>query len=86
MSELTRDEVLAAVHPIDDATIAEIIATGATEAELAQACHFVSREFKTHAHHDMPPGRVGQVASILERVGASPRRRSPLGEAGSTME
>jgi len=61
MSELTRDEVIAAVHPIDDATIAEIIATGATEAELAKACHFVAREFRKHAHHDVPVGRVGQV-------------------------
>ncbi|MFO1098552.1 MAG: hypothetical protein U1E81_09920 [Xanthobacteraceae bacterium] len=84
MSELTRDAVVAAVHPIDDATVAEIIATGVTEAELAQACAFVAREFKTHAHRDVPMGRIGQVISILERVGARPR--SPLGEAGSTME
>ena len=34
MSDLTRDEVLAAVHPIDDATVAEIIATGVTHDEL----------------------------------------------------
>jgi hypothetical protein len=86
MSELTRDEVIAAVHPIDDATIAEIIATGATEAELAQACHFVAREFKKHEHRDVPVGTVGRVISILERVGAKPRRTSPLGEAGSTLE
>jgi hypothetical protein len=86
MSELTRDEVIAAVHPIDDATIAEIIATGATEAELAQACHFVAREFRKHEHRDVPVGRVGRVISILERVGARPRRGSPLGEAGSTLE
>ncbi|MGZ8368778.1 MAG: hypothetical protein ACXWVK_08770 [Rhodoplanes sp.] len=86
MSELTRDDVVAAVHPIDDATIAEIIATGATEAELAEACHFVAREFKRHEHRDVPVGRVGRVVSILERVGAKPRRGSPFGEAGSTME
>ena len=86
MSELTRDEVIAAVHPIDDATIAEIIATGATEAELAQACHFVAREFKKHEHRDVPVGTVGQVVSILERVGAKPRLGSPFGEAGSTLE
>ncbi|MFY9993239.1 MAG: hypothetical protein WAL40_19780 [Rhodoplanes sp.] len=85
MSELTRDEVIAAVHPIDDATIAEIIATGATEAELAQACRFVAREFREHEHRDVPIGTVGRVISILERVGAKPRG-SPLGEAGSTME
>ena len=85
MSELTREEVVAAVHPIEDATIAEIIATRVTEAELAQACAFVAREFKKHEHRDVPVGRIGQVISILERVGARPRG-SPLGEAGSTME
>ena len=39
MSDLTRDEVLAAVHPIDDATIAEIIATGVTHDELVHRFH-----------------------------------------------
>ena len=85
MSELTRDQVIAAVHPIDDATIAEIIATGATEAELAQACHFAALEFRKHEHRDVPAGTVGRVISILERVGAKPGG-SLLGEAGSTME
>ena len=85
MSELTEDEVKALVHPIDDATAAEIIATGVTQAELAEACQFAAKELKSHAHQDIPVGRVGRVISILERVGARPRR-SPLGEAGSTLE
>lgn len=84
MSELTRDEVLAAVHPLDDATVAEVIATGVTKEELAQACKFAGREFKRHEHRDVPTGRVGRVISILERVGARPR--SMFGEGGSTME
>ncbi len=86
MSELTRDQVVAAVHPVDDATAAEIIATGATKADLAEACAFVAKEFKTHEHRDVPLGRVGRVISILERVGARPRGGSPFGEAGSTLE
>jgi hypothetical protein len=44
MSILTRGEVLAAVHPIDDATVAEVIATGADHDELVQACHFYARD------------------------------------------
>ena len=44
MSDLTRDEVLAAVHPIDDATIAEIIATGVDHDELLQACRFYAKD------------------------------------------
>jgi len=85
MSELSRDQVLAQVHPLDDATIAEIIATGVTQDELRQACLFYKSEKKQHAHHDIPLGRVGRVISILERVGAS-IREAPLGEAGSTLE
>ena len=85
MSELSRDQVLALVHPLDDATIAEIIATGVTRDELKKACAFYKSEKKQHAHHDIPLGRVGRVISILERVGAS-IRESPLGEGGSTLE
>ncbi len=85
MSELTRDEVLAHVHPLADATIGEIIATGITVEELKQACAFFRRERETHGEHDLPLGRVGRVISILERVGAS-IREAPLGEAGSALE
>lgn len=85
MSELTRDEVTALVHPLDDATIGEIIATGVTRDELKQACTFFQKEKKQHAHRDIPLGRVGRVISILERVGASVRE-APLGEGGSALE
>lgn len=86
MSELTRDQVVSAVHPADDAIVAEIIATGATQADLAAACAFVAREIREHEARDVPTGPVGEVVSILERVGARPLRGSPLGEAGSTLE
>src|ERR1700759_1327175 len=64
MSELTPDEVRAAVHPIDDAIVAEIIATGATPDELVEPCHIFARERKQWGTGDVPPGRVGQVVSI----------------------
>lgn len=86
MSELTRDEIVSVVHPVDDATVAEIIATGATQADLALACTFVAKEQRQHENREVPIGTVGQVISILERVGARPLRGSPFGEAGSTME
>lgn len=86
MSELSRDEILHLVHPIDDATVAEIIATGATPEEFKQACVVFSRDKATHQHDKhVPDGRVGRVVSILERVGLQVRR-SYLGEGGSTME
>ena len=71
MSELTPDEIRAAVHPIDDAVVAEIIATGATHDELVEACHFFAKEQKSKTIHDVPDGRVG---------------RSWLGEFGSRFQ
>jgi hypothetical protein len=84
MSTLTRDDVLAHAHPLDDATVAEIIATGANKREYKRACVFYAREKKNHAHSDVPVGRVGDVISILERAGAAVHD-SLLGEAGSTL-
>jgi hypothetical protein len=85
MSELTRDEILAAVHPIDDAVVAEIIATGANHDELVEACHFFAREQKSRTTHDVPAGRVGRVVSILERIEAEVKE-SWLGQFGSRFQ
>ncbi len=85
MSELSRDEVLAAVHPIDDATVAEIIATGINHDELVKACHFYAKDRTRRSPADVPPGRVGRVVSILERAEADVKE-SWLGEFGSTLE
>jgi hypothetical protein len=85
MSELTRDQVLAAVHPIDDATVAEIIATGIGHDELVQACHFYAKDRVTKAPGAVPPGGVGRVVSILERAEAEVKE-SWLGEFGSTLQ
>jgi len=84
MSELSADEIRAAVHPLDDATVAEIIATGANHDELVQACHFYAKERKSARTHDVPPGRVGRVVSILERAEAEVHE-SWLGEFGSHL-
>jgi len=81
MSELTRDEILAAVHPIDDVVVAEIIATGANHDELVEACHFFAKERKSKITHNVPDGRVGRVVSILERIRPEVRE-SWLGEYG----
>jgi hypothetical protein len=85
MSDLTRDEILAAVHPIDDATVAEIIATGINHTDLVKACHFYANDRARRSPSDVPPGRIGRVVSILERAEAEVRE-SWLGEFGSTLQ
>jgi hypothetical protein len=85
MSELSRDEVLAAVHPIDDATVAEIIATGINHEELVKACHFYAKDRARKSPGNVPSGRIGRVVSILERVEAEVKE-GWLGEFGSTLQ
>ena len=85
MSELTRDDVLAAVHPINDATIAEIIATGIDHDELVQACRFYAKDRASRTPQNTPAGRIGRVVSILERTQAEVKE-SWLGEFGSTLQ
>ena len=84
MSDLSRDQILAIAHPLDDATIAEIIATGVTLAQFKQACAFYAKDKKLHRHATVPGGRVGEVVSLLERANATVQD-SVLGEAGSTL-
>ena len=77
MSELTRDKVLAAVHPIDDATVAEIIATGIDHGDLVKACHFYAKDRANSTPSNIPPGRIGRWS----RSWSVPRPR--LRKAGS---
>jgi hypothetical protein len=85
MSELSRDEVLAAVHPIDDATVAEIIATGIDHDELVKACHFYAKDRAKRSPGHIPEGRIGRVVAILERAEAEVKE-SWLGEFGSHLQ
>jgi len=69
MKRVTRDDVIKAVGEIDDATIAEIIATGATAEELAEAQAWIDNdEPLLNAGRPLPSGRVGELVAILEEL------------------
>jgi hypothetical protein len=69
MKGVTRDDVLKAVGPIDDVTIAEIIGTGATVEELAEAqAWIVNDEPLMNAGKPLPSGRVGELVEILSEL------------------
>ena len=69
MHRLTRDDVITAVGDIDDVTIAEIIATGASAEELAEAQAWISNdEPLMNAGKPLPSGRVGELVEILEEL------------------
>lgn len=64
---LTRDEVVSVLGPVDESTIAEIVATGASLTELAEAWAWInSEEALIDAGHALPAGRVAALVDLLE--------------------
>ncbi len=81
MASLTRDDVLKAISQADDVTIARIIASGATVAELAEAQAWLANdEPLINAGKPLATGRARELVDILselepeddERIGSSP--------------
>ena len=66
MTALTREDVVAALGRIDDITIAEIIATGATREELAEAQAWIANDdLLLSSGHPRATGRAGRLVDIL---------------------
>lgn len=66
MGQLTRDDVVKTIGRLDDATTAEIIATGATADELSEAQAWIANdEPLMNAGRPLPSGRVGELIDIL---------------------
>jgi hypothetical protein len=81
MSELSRDEVVEIVGPVNDVIVAEIIATGIEKPELIKAHERVVRDRKAHnPGPPLEPGPFAQVVDILERS------HGLWNERGSTLE
>jgi hypothetical protein len=86
MTELTRHDVIAALGPIDDLVIAEIIGSGITAAELAQARAWIANdEALVNAGHALPSGRIGRVIELLERIESQPETGASE-ETGAVLE
>jgi len=69
MRRLTREDVTRAVGRADDATIAQIIGTGATVDELAEAqAWIVNDEPLINAGKPLAKGRVGELVEILAEL------------------
>jgi hypothetical protein len=69
MTRLTRDDVIKAIGEADDVAIAEIIGTGATAEELAEAQAWLANdEALINAGRPLPSGRVGELVEILEEL------------------
>jgi len=80
MKRVTRDDVIKAIGPVDDVTIAEIIGTGATADELAEAqAWMVNDEALMNAGKSLPSGRVGELIDILAELEPSEDQGEEVG-------
>jgi hypothetical protein len=71
MRRITRDDAIKAVRGADDVAIAQIIGTGATVEELAEAQAWIENdEPLMNAGRPLPSGRVGELVEILTELEA----------------
>jgi hypothetical protein len=69
MMRVTRGDITKAVGPVDDVTIAEIIETGATVEELAEAQAWIANdEPLMNAGRPLATGRVRELIDILTEL------------------
>ena len=67
MTTLTREGVRAVLGPVDDGLAAEILGTGASVEELAEAYAWTSNdEAPMNTGRPLASGRVGRLIDILE--------------------
>jgi hypothetical protein len=78
MTRVTRDDVINAVGVVDDVTIAQLIGTGATREELAEAKAWLSNdEPLMNAGKPLAKGRVGDLVEILTDLEDSEEEDGP---------
>jgi hypothetical protein len=66
MTPLTRKNVIETIGDVDDVTMADIIATGATVHELSEAQSWVvNDEALLNTGRPLPTGRIGQLIEII---------------------
>jgi len=71
MTRISRDDVTKAFGPVDDVTIAQIIGTGATKEELAEAKAWIANDEPLplmNAGKPLAKGRVSELVDILTEL------------------
>jgi hypothetical protein len=78
MTRISRDDVTKAFGPVDDVTVAQIIGTGASPEELAEAKAWLSNdEPLMNAGKPLAKGRVGDLVEILTELEDSEEEDGP---------
>ena len=69
MASLTREEILAALGPVDDILVSDILATGASDQEFLQARSWLANdEAPINAGEPLASGRVARLMEIIETL------------------
>ena len=69
MNRITREDVITAIGQVDDVTIAQIIGTGATVEELAEAKAWIANdEPLLNAGKPLATGRVRELIDLLSEL------------------
>ena len=64
---MTAQDVIAVLGPIDETKITEIIATGATPADLAEAWAWINNdEALINEGRPLPSGKVAELCALLD--------------------
>ncbi len=67
---LTASDVEAVLGPTDESMVAQIIATGATVADLAEAWAWINNEESLIAEgRPLPTGKVAELCDLLDEPG-----------------
>jgi hypothetical protein len=78
MASLTRKDIAALFGDLDDVVVADIIATGATAEELAEAHAWLANdEPLLNAGRPLPGGRVARLVDILAAIGEEEEADEP---------
>jgi hypothetical protein len=86
MRRLTRDDVIKAVGEVDDVAIAQIIGTGATAEELAEAQAWIANDDPLlNAGKPLPTGRVRELVDILAELEPDEDEEAVGPEAGPAV-
>lgn len=63
---MSSDDVIAVLGPVDETLVAEVIATGATQAELAEAFAWANNDEALMGEgRRLPTGRVAALVDLL---------------------
>lgn len=78
MADLTRTDIVAALGPIEDIVVSDILATGASLEELTQARAWLANdEAPINAGDPLASGRVARLMEIIESLEDSPYDSAP---------